>query len=529
MKKLFIFALSLSFQSFAHSGGGGNGGFVYKCQDSVELVDLKEIEYLESTRSKIEIKEDNLPFLSQIKRRIQIIKKYSSEIAKELDLYVQNTIGSMQFRRDIDQGEPDDYGYVPKIEGCKLLNVIQYKDKIFFTKKDLFNSLSEFQKTALVFHEAISQLSLAKDIYYSSIKNSIPARRITALLFSSNLNENSALFSELINYYLKANGKQIEVTADINFCLDKKYIFPLSSTSLLEKKNISRLEFTLTNKRHDAFRKGHQSLRLLSETKIKGRNFSLSEKSCDGYQGESYNFIIKNVKLQGKHHFSLEKNFKKPRKWKELDASLTIKVTNVKTQEALRIHFVRDIKTSNISNYTEEFSVNTPLIFNPGAQVQAIIDSPGYTVPRNFSVINTDAGFNRKNVQYTFYDRSQSSGAVQNLAYKKVDDSEDLKIEVSSSSPLPSIITIKEEKSGIGSHFSFDINNPLRFVISKHDSQEIRKFQLSFQQGAEFANFTITAKEGPSLSQQVKVSLESIKSFPSIYTPPQHLDFYVEK
>ncbi len=162
MKNLIFLSVVLVSQiSIAQIDRKGNGGNVVVCKDSggnitsVETLDLYEGRAIYN----LSYKEDPTPALQQALRYTDQISKYlgSPVSAKNLSEDVKDLYQNLHFLPKGTGLKPiDDIGNFIIPKSCQIVQTINYREwKKIFVDSDIWNLLSETQKTALLLHEAI--------------------------------------------------------------------------------------------------------------------------------------------------------------------------------------------------------------------------------------------------------------------------------------------------------------------------------------------------------------------------------------
>mgnify|MGYP006908231441 CR=1 FL=1 len=392
MNKLIMIFLLMC--STVHAGKeGGNGGFVYQCGEKVHLIDLKEVEAIPYLKERIKIEPNQFEGMSYLEIIRTIISDrigaYSEDLALEVLNKIPEVLSKMQTRRTIDNTIPDDLGYVPPIAGCKIVNVIEYRG-IVLVDENLYHRLSEFELAAIVMHETL--YSMAQKVIFNYEKtrlpDSIPIRRIIALLFSSNYEENKSILNDLLSYYIETFGREKAEEIYLTFCIDKKYVHSIDERFSLKQfikkstfyineykpKNYDVVKTHLLdvqlfpwknsnerqgyfsyyyNSQHLAIRRQTRQTNLL---KIKGKDLKLQSTRCDGYKGESYTAQTKKFKLQTRTPYETVYKIRS-QKTKDIDASILIQAKYSKNNTVKTSVLLRDLvkKDDYYYLYTKQF------------------------------------------------------------------------------------------------------------------------------------------------------------------------------
>jgi hypothetical protein len=342
--------LTLSLGAFA-GDKGGNGGFVYKCGDAFELVDLKEVNEIPFLKGRIRIKKEKITYVEQKNKRLAILKSISNDLHALIAKEVKKIEEKMEYRRDIDHGYPNDIGHVPSVEGCEITNVIQYKERIL-TENSYYQKLSDFDKAALVFHEAFYAIAKRQyhagfhhKSYISDIQTSVPVRRIVAMLFAENSAELDKELKAFIMHYLILFGKEEPAKSVVNFCLDKKYINDAQGTIALNNDYFKKMKLELTqfslasidpvvsgwmNSANNPKDYWYRPISTVKREIITGTQFSQRNQRCDGSPGVSFVATSKDFEHRYlnilKVRYTTKSNMFTEEK--ELDASLVISIAN---------------------------------------------------------------------------------------------------------------------------------------------------------------------------------------------------------
>lgn len=346
--KLLPMAMLLMAMNVFAEGGVGNGGFVYNCGDSLALIDLKEVEHLPSLNGRIKILKESLPYQTQIAKKVALIKTINAEVGSKVEKAIIDIEKKLELRSAIDTSLPDDLGYVPHVDGCEITNVIQYSQNIL-TNIELYKKLDHANKAALLVHEALYFVARDANIrYYRDMWTSVPVRRLVAMLFSENFNELKNDFSELLNFYLVENSREIPKTIKVVLCMDKKFVGERKDLVQLSEKSLKKVKFILEQK--DSWGEVTPS----PKQEIKGETFIKVPQRCDGSVGESFVAESKEIYFPKSIPFVVEYKPKQSHLFeKSLDATISLKIMNGSVEELV-------VLERNVSASAERYDLLTP-------------------------------------------------------------------------------------------------------------------------------------------------------------------------
>ena len=218
LMKSIIFALTLSSSAFA-GFGAGNGGMVIKCddQENYELADFYEVRTMEGLKNKMKVRLDaSTPYRNQVKSSIeklsQIILSFGIENGPNtksalslLNKKLQSLDNIEWFENDISFPHTRDLGRFIIRGNCnKPINAIAYyENNIIDGQTSLFNELHPTHQAGLFVHEVVYAMTREMN----TAKTSLPARRITALLFSDYKDDNYLLRNLVLEYLILDKSK----------------------------------------------------------------------------------------------------------------------------------------------------------------------------------------------------------------------------------------------------------------------------------------------------------------------------------
>jgi hypothetical protein len=207
MRKIFIFMIAfLQYQSFAGTNRVGNGGDVFVCHETKNLVPAKSpfkkskkpdqvarvvktvelLDFMESELSLVEYSGDHHSILSQV---IKNLKTIAPQLANQYEKRIGKIVDEIYYQ-EYSLKDIEDSSEIIERKDCTLVqaavrkNEVSYGEKRFVIQKSLWDKMDSRHKAGLILHEVIYE-----HFFKLGEFNSVKARKVNALLFSSSLSK----------------------------------------------------------------------------------------------------------------------------------------------------------------------------------------------------------------------------------------------------------------------------------------------------------------------------------------------------
>ncbi|MGZ3797527.1 MAG: hypothetical protein ACXVB1_14245 [Pseudobdellovibrionaceae bacterium] len=172
---------------FANAKVIGNGGVGIQCNKSIELFDIYEGRTLNQQIPKeknISYQEQALSFANHLTQITGGNEQFRDNI--------QDIISSLRFLpKDVGLNLTNDVGNFIYPKNCRFVQILNYKtDGFIYVDTELWQRLSETQKTAAILHEAIYKYFRTPDYLVGQVadgdRDSVRTRRVVAYLIAGN-------------------------------------------------------------------------------------------------------------------------------------------------------------------------------------------------------------------------------------------------------------------------------------------------------------------------------------------------------
>lgn len=205
MRKICIFlTVCLHHLSFAGTNRVGNGGDVFVCHETKRAVPskspfkkskksddlariIKTVELLDFMESELPLVDYTGDYQSVLNQVIKNLKTVAPQLATQYEKRI-GKIADEIFYQEYSLKDIDDSSELIQRKNCTLVqaavrkNEVSFGEKRFVIQKDLWDKMDDKHKAGLILHEIIYE-----HFYKLGEYNSVKARKVNALLFSSSL------------------------------------------------------------------------------------------------------------------------------------------------------------------------------------------------------------------------------------------------------------------------------------------------------------------------------------------------------